>query len=84
MVNVAQQVGAAIGTALLSTVASNAASTYLNGKTGPPQLLRAQAAVHGYSVGFWVAAAIFLVGAAVTGWLLDAGVPGAQPVSAPA
>jgi EmrB/QacA subfamily drug resistance transporter len=84
MVNVAQQVGAAIGTALLSTVASNAASTYLHGKTGPAQLLRAQAAVHGYSVGFWVAAAIFFVGAVFTGWLLDAGVPSTRPVATPA
>ncbi len=84
MVNVAQQVGAAIGTALLSTVASNAASTYLDDKTGPAQLLRAQAAVHGYSVGFWVAAAIFLVGAALTALLLDASVPSRQQVPTPA
>jgi EmrB/QacA subfamily drug resistance transporter len=84
MVNVAQQVGAAIGTALLSTIASSAAAKYLHEKTGPPQLVKAEAAVHGYSVGFWAAAVIFLVGAVLTWLLLDAVVPSKQPVTAPA
>ena len=79
MVNVAQQVGAAIGTALLNTVAASAATSYLTKHAGHSELNRAQAAVHGYSLGFWVAAAIFLVGAALTALLLDNVIPKARP-----
>lgn len=78
MVNVAQQVGAAIGTALLNTVAASAATSYLTKHPGPSAFNRAEAAVHGYSIGFWVAAAIFLVGAALTALLLENVIPKAQ------
>jgi EmrB/QacA subfamily drug resistance transporter len=69
MVNTSQQVGGSIGTALLSTFAVSAATdwTVANGP-GP------QAAVEGYVTAFWWAAAIFTLGAIVTGALLRSGV----------
>jgi EmrB/QacA subfamily drug resistance transporter len=65
MVNTSQQVGGSIGTALLSTLAVSATTDYLT-THGPG----AQAAVEGYITAFWWAAAIFAVGALVTGALL--------------
>jgi EmrB/QacA subfamily drug resistance transporter len=76
MVNTTQQVGGSIGIALLSTLASSAAS----GFTGAP----AQAAVHGYTTAFMWSAVIFGVGAVVTGLLLRPGVPVIDPVAEPA
>jgi EmrB/QacA subfamily drug resistance transporter len=69
MVNVAQQVGAAIGTALLNTVAA----TVTAGAADPGS---PSAVVRGFVVGFWVAAAIFAVGAVVTAVVLAPGVLG--------
>jgi hypothetical protein len=70
LVNASQQVGGSIGTALLSTMAVSATADYLaaNGS----DLVR-QAAVEGYTTAFWWAAAIFAVGALVTGSLLRSG-----------
>ena len=65
MVNTSQQVGGSIGTALLSTLAVSATADYI-ATNGPG----AQAAVEGYVTAFWWAAAIFAVGAIVTGALL--------------
>jgi EmrB/QacA subfamily drug resistance transporter len=67
MVNTAQQVGGSIGTALLSTIAAHAASSY----DGPLPL----AAVHSYTTAFWWTAAIFAASAVVTGLLLRSGAP---------
>src|SRR5215203_3120549 len=67
MVNTSQQVGGSIGTALLSTLAASATTDYL--ASNGPQLAR-QAAVEGYTTAFWWAAAIFAVGALITGSLL--------------
>jgi EmrB/QacA subfamily drug resistance transporter len=74
MVNTAQQIGGSIGTALLSTLAANAATSFLVGKTATPQLV-AEAAVHSYTTAFGWAAAIFALGAIVCGLLLRPGVP---------
>ena len=71
-VNTSQQIGGSIGTALLSTLASSAATGYID--HGP-----AAAAVHGYTTAFWWAAAIFAIGAVVCGLLLRPGVPEAAP-----
>jgi EmrB/QacA subfamily drug resistance transporter len=88
MVNTSQQVGGSIGTALLSTLAVSASSDFLAQRGAGPELVR-QAAVEGYITAFWWAAAIFAVGALVTGALLrsDARVPvhsapEAEPVAA--
>lgn len=69
MVNTSQQVGGSIGTALLSTLAVSATTDFI-AANGPS----AQAAVEGYVTAFWWAAAIFAVGALVTGALLRSGV----------
>src|ERR1700728_3535140 len=62
LVNTMQQVGGSVGTAALSTVALTATASYLTAHhTGP--LAAATAAVHGYSVAFWVSAVLFGVGA---------------------
>ena len=75
MVNTSQQVGGSIGTALLSTLAVSATTDYIVG-----QRARApQAAVEGYTTAFWWAAAIFAVGAVVTGALLRSDVRSAGP-----
>jgi EmrB/QacA subfamily drug resistance transporter len=78
MVSVAQQVGAAIGTALLNTIAASATSHYLRRRnTGSASHFHAEAAVHGYIVGFLAGAVILIVGAAVSASLLRRGVPSA-------
>ena len=85
MVNTGQQIGGSVGTALLSTLASSAVTSYLAGQPKTPEVL-AQAAVHGYTTAFWISAAIFAGGALVCGTLLRPGVPqvapGAEPVLA--
>jgi len=72
LVNTCQQVGGAAGTALLSTIAATATVGYAAGKAASPEVA-ASAAIHGYTVAFWVSAGIFLVGAAVGGLMLRGG-----------
>jgi EmrB/QacA subfamily drug resistance transporter len=61
LVNTAQQVGGALGTSLLNTVAASATAGYLATRLGQPGAT-AVATVHGFTVGFAVSAS--LVGAA--------------------
>lgn len=75
-VNTMQQVGGSVGTALLATIASNAASDYLTGRT-PTPAIAAEAAVHSYTTAFLWGSAIFLAGAVIAGSILR---PGARPV----
>jgi EmrB/QacA subfamily drug resistance transporter len=82
--NVGQQLGGSIGTALLNTIATSAAASYLTSYAShrraaihpPPQAvqaLHAAAAVHGYTTAFWWTAGIFAGGAIVCGTLLRRG-----------
>lgn len=80
-VNTAQQIGGSIGTALLSSIAANALSSFAAGKTATPQLA-AEAAVHNYTTAFTWSAVIFLVGAVVCGLLIKPGVPEPSEVTA--
>ncbi|HVW45257.1 MAG TPA: MFS transporter [Amycolatopsis sp.] len=73
-VNTAQQVGGSIGIAMLSSIAANAASSFVVGKT-PTRQLAVDAAIHSYTTTFMWAAVIFLAGAIVCGLLLKPGVP---------
>jgi EmrB/QacA subfamily drug resistance transporter len=73
MVSTSQQIGGAVGAALLSTMAAAAATGYLTDH-GPAGAALRQAAVEGYVTAFWWAAAIFALGAVVTGSLLRSGV----------
>ena len=43
-----------------------------------------EATVHGYTVAFWCAAAIFAIGAVVCGLMLRGGAPAAEPAFSPA
>jgi EmrB/QacA subfamily drug resistance transporter len=74
-VNASQQVGGSLGTALLSTLAASAATSFISGGGHPTPTLIAQAAIHGYTTAFAVAGGIFLVGAVVAGLLYEGGVP---------
>jgi EmrB/QacA subfamily drug resistance transporter len=78
MVNTGQQIGGSIGTALLSTLASGAASSY-GAAHRPSADLVAQAAVHGYTTAFAWSAGIFAVGALASWLLLPSRVPEVEP-----
>jgi hypothetical protein len=77
MVNTGQQIGASIGTALLSTLASSAAHAY-GAAHRPGADLAAQAAVHGYTTAFAWSAGIFAIGA-LTSLLPPIGPPEVAP-----
>jgi EmrB/QacA subfamily drug resistance transporter len=70
MVNTMQQVGGSIGTALLSSIFASSAASFAQGKPPSPQLLQ-EAAVHGYTVAFWIAAGVFAFGALVVGAMMQ-------------
>ena len=53
MINTSQQIGCAVGTALLSTIASGATSAHQ-----PAGALVADATVHGYAAAFWCSAGV--------------------------
>ena len=72
LVSTCQQVGGAAGTALLSSLAATATANFLIGETASPTVT-AEAAIHGYTVAFWVSAAIFLTGAVCGRVLLRGG-----------
>jgi dipeptide/tripeptide permease len=63
-VNTMQQIGGAAGTALLSTLAASAATSYPHGKQPTPAVL-AQAQLHSYATAYWWSAGPFLAGAIV-------------------
>ena len=63
-VNTMQQIGGAVGIALLNTLAATAATSYLHGKQPTPAVL-AQAQLHSYATAYWWSAGLFLAGAIV-------------------
>jgi hypothetical protein len=71
LVNATQQVGGALGTALLNTVAATATATYL---ASHAHSLAATALgdVHGYTTAFTVSAALMLLAAIVAGLFIRA------------
>jgi EmrB/QacA subfamily drug resistance transporter len=69
LVNTMQQVGGSVGTALLSSIFASAVTSFAKGKPATPQVAR-DAAMHGYTVAFWVAAGVFAFGAVVVGSLM--------------
>lgn len=77
-VNMAQQVGASIGTALLNTVAAGASAAFL--AAGRSAELPA-ALVHGYSVAAASGAGVLLAAAAFSGLLVTARRPASRSVS---
>jgi hypothetical protein len=73
--NTGQQVGGAVGTALLNSIAAGAVVSWLtshaHGARTPGQLQLAS--VHSYTTVFWWSAGIFAVGAIITVFLLRNG-----------
>ncbi|MGA2927462.1 MAG: MFS transporter [Solirubrobacteraceae bacterium] len=65
MVNTSQQVGGAVGLALLSTLSASAATDYARAHPRLPGVASV-AVVHGYTTGFSVAAGIFATGLVLT------------------
>lgn len=61
--NTSQQIGGALGLAILATLANNKTVTMLSGLAGSPSRLQQQTAlVEGYQVAFFVAAGLMIVG----------------------
>jgi predicted MFS family arabinose efflux permease len=71
LVNTTQQVGGALGTALLNTIAASATVSYLALRVHSVSNVRA-GAVHGYTTAFEVSAAL-VAAAALVAWLLIGG-----------
>lgn len=67
--NASQQLGAALGTALLNTVAASAGASYLASTTDATPMA---ASVHGYTTALTVAFVILIAAAGVTAALLRA------------
>jgi hypothetical protein len=74
-VNTGQQLGGAMGTALLNTIAASATVGYLasHARGKPTTALTQLALVHGYTTAFWWCAGIFLAGAVLCGSLMRSG-----------
>jgi hypothetical protein len=81
LVNTSQQVGGSIGTALLNTLAATAAADYLAAHLPPSPAVAAAAAVHSYTVAYWVDAGIFAFGAVLAALLFRRRVP-TEPANA--
>ncbi|WP_149180174.1 MFS transporter [Streptomyces sp. TRM49041] len=83
MVNTSQQVGGAIGTALLNTIAASATTAYVTANvasaTSPQarRLVELQAMVEGYTAAIWWAVGILVAAAAIVVTLVTTGRPGA-------
>ena len=69
MNNVSQQVGSAIGVALISTFVATATASYLRGHA-PGAATAVNATVHGFTAGYWWAAGIYFGGAVILGALI--------------
>ncbi|MCL7428691.1 MFS transporter [Streptomyces sp. YS415] len=87
MVNTSQQVGGAIGTALLNTIAASATTTYVADHIGgaatrsQQQLVQLEAMVEGYTTAIWAAVGILVAAAVIAFTFVNAGKPGTGPVA---
>ncbi|HXT88147.1 MAG TPA: MFS transporter [Trebonia sp.] len=80
-VNTGQQLGGAIGTSLLNTIAASATTSYIAAHMvfhsqptkAAVNLVKAQGLIHGYTTVFWWCMGIFLVGAVILGALMRSG-----------
>ncbi|AEW94984.1 MULTISPECIES: MFS transporter [Streptomycetaceae] len=74
LVNTAQQIGGAVGIALLNTLAASATAGYLAGRT-TTQAVQLDGLVHGYTTGFWWSVAVLLLAALLAAVLVNAKPP---------
>jgi EmrB/QacA subfamily drug resistance transporter len=79
MVNTSQQVGGAIGTALLNTIAASATTSYIADHIGSAtsrsqqQLVTLEGQVHGYTNAIWFAVGMLVLAAVIVVTLVNAG-----------
>ncbi len=73
MVNTSQQIGGTVGTAALSTIFTTALARYIDDHRPPTPGVAAAGAIHGYTVAFHIAGALFLTGAILTALILRSG-----------
>jgi MFS family permease len=87
MVNTSQQVGGAIGTALLNTIAASATASYIKDQIGgagsqaQQQLVQLEGQVHGYTNAIWFAVGILVVAAVIALTFINAGRPDSTSVA---
>ncbi|MYW02024.1 MFS transporter [Streptomyces sp. SID3343] len=84
MINTSQQVGGAIGTALLNTIAASATTAYATSHaagSGGVEQLRLQAMVHGYATAIWWAVGILALAATIAFTFITVGHGGTKVVS---
>ncbi|UIX33374.1 MFS transporter [Streptomyces sp. GQFP] len=87
MVNTSQQVGGAIGTALLNTIAASATTTYVADHIGgassrsQQQLVQLKGMVEGYTSAIWFAVGILVAAAGIAFTFINAGRPDMGSVS---
>jgi predicted MFS family arabinose efflux permease len=87
MVNTSQQVGGAIGTALLNTIAASATTSYIADNIGSAtsrsqqQLVQLEGQVQGYTSAIWFAVGILVVAAVIALTFINAGRPDGTPVA---
>ncbi|WP_036725952.1 MFS transporter [Patulibacter minatonensis] len=80
MVNTSQQVGGAVGTAILSTVFTQASDSYLESHARTATVA-GDAAIHGYTVAFTFATVLFAIGFVIAAVVLPRRItPQQQPV----
>lgn len=75
MINTTQQVGGSLGTALLNTIATSAAASYVTehqAGAASPQALQISATVHSYVVAFWVSAGLIALAAIASAVMIRA------------
>ncbi|MDG3010631.1 MFS transporter [Rhodococcus sp. D2-41] len=79
MVNTSQQIGGAIGTALLNTIATSATTAYvvahahLITSSTAAESVKLHAMVHGFSIGIWWAVGALVLAAAIASVLITTG-----------
>ncbi len=82
MVNTSQQVGGAVGTAVLSTIFTHATESWVRDHERSASLA-ADAAVHGYTSAFTFAAVLFAVGLVIAVVVLPRRVQPPRPQAEP-
>ncbi len=84
LVNTTQQVGGSLGLAVLTGIAAGTTTRYIqNLHAAPTKAAQAAAAVHGYDVGFYVAALFALAAVLIVSLVLKQQKPAAGPDSLP-
>ncbi|MEU8133416.1 MFS transporter [Streptodolium elevatio] len=82
MVNTSQQVGGAIGTALLNTVAASATTAYATSHAGrAAEQLKLEAMVHGYATAIWWAVGILALASLIAFTFVNGGHGGSTVVT---